>query len=206
MKKFLLFLLLIVAVSAGVWFFLFRGKKNTHKGPKPVSMAVSKHSEAFNAAIESMLGNYYQMNEAFVNWDVNKANESAAALKQGLDSFSLKELEKDSVEIAQSASFFLDNARAEIQNIINQPDIAAKRTSLNSLSDALYMLMKTVRYDRSKLYLQECPMAFDENHSGYWLSATQEVRNPYLGTQHPQYKASMLNCGEPKDTVNFMQK
>lgn len=204
MKKFLVFLVVIIAVATGVWFFLFRGKKNTHKGPKPVSMAVSKHSEAFNKSIESLMDSYYQMNEGFVNWDINKINEQAAALKQGLDSFSLKELEKDSVEIAQSASYFLDNARNEVQQIVGNPDIAAKRTSLNSLSDALYMMMKTVRYDRSKLYLQECPMAFGENQPGYWLSATKDVRNPYLGTQHPQYKAGMLNCGEPKDTVNFM--
>jgi hypothetical protein len=47
---------------------------------------------------------------------------------------------------------------------------------------------------------------------GFWvkisratgLAGYDSVRNPYLGTNHPQYKATMLNCGGPKDTINFM--
>jgi len=32
------------------------------------------------------------------------------------------------------------------------------------------------------------------------------VRNPYLGTQHPKFKDGMVNCGGPRDTLNFMLK
>ncbi|MBO9657999.1 MAG: DUF3347 domain-containing protein, partial [Chitinophagaceae bacterium] len=54
-----------------------------------------------------------------------------------------------------------------------------------------------------KIYWQECPMAFGEDQSGFWLSKTDSVRNPYLGTSHPKYKDGMLHCGAPKDTINF---
>ena len=47
-------------------------------------------------------------------------------------------------------------------------------------------------------------MAFGEGNAGNWISKTDAVRNPYLGTKHPEYKDGMLQCGGPKDTINFM--
>ena len=42
-------------------------------------------------------------------------------------------------------------------------------------------------------------MAFD-NKGGYWLSETEDIRNPYFG-------ASMLSCGEVKQTyLNSLPK
>ncbi len=51
------------------------------------------------------------------------------------------------------------------------------------------------------LYWQNCPMAFGQDKEGNWLSNTKEIINPYLGKNDPQYKSSMLNCGEIKDTI-----
>jgi hypothetical protein len=38
------------------------------------------------------------------------------------------------------------------------------------------------------VYYQFCPMAFD-NKGAYWISKTEDVRNPYFGLK-------MLSCGE----------
>jgi hypothetical protein len=48
-------------------------------------------------------------------------------------------------------------------------------------------------------------MAFDGDKPGNWLSSTKEVRNQYLGTKDPKYGDKMLDCGGPKDTINFVQ-
>jgi hypothetical protein len=63
-----------------------------------------------------------------------------------------------------------------------------------------------VRYDESTIYLQECPMAFNDTDPGLWLSKTSDIRNPYLGVQHPKYKSGMLECGETKDSLDFMTR
>jgi hypothetical protein len=63
--------------------------------------------------------------------------------------------------------------------------------------------MRTIRYDGGKIYLQECPMAFNETEPGVWLSSTDSIQNPYLGLHHPKYKGGMLECGATKDTLNF---
>jgi Cu(I)/Ag(I) efflux system membrane fusion protein len=42
------------------------------------------------------------------------------------------------------------------------------------------------------VYKEYCPMAFD-NKGAYWLSESEEIRNPYFGK-------SMLTCGEVTTT------
>ncbi|MBK5272044.1 MAG: DUF3347 domain-containing protein, partial [Bacteroidia bacterium] len=95
-------------------------------------------------------------------------------------------------------------ARIETGSIIADPSIIEKTGSLNILSDNLRNLLVIVKYDRAKVYWQECPMAFGEDNPGNWLSKTVDVRNPYPGTKDPKSGSDMLNCGGPKDTINFI--
>jgi len=44
-------------------------------------------------------------------------------------------------------------------------------------------------------------MAFGEDKGADWISNSEEIVNPYLGKNHPEYKGSMLHCGEIKDTI-----
>jgi hypothetical protein len=105
--------------------------------------------------------------------------------------------------IYQSALDPLANARAQVASIIAEPTLDKKRVALNNFSENLLQLMVIIRYDRDKMYWQECPMAFGEDNPGFWLSKTDLVRNPYLGLKHPVYKDGMLQCGGPRDTINF---
>jgi hypothetical protein len=49
-------------------------------------------------------------------------------------------------------------------------------------------------------------MAFNDEEEAYWISKTADVVNPYLGTLHPLYKATMLNCGNVADSIDFRAK
>lgn len=206
MKKVLLILLVLILIAVGylVWVFKLRPGSHRDKGPKPVSLSVSKHSDIFNSSVQTVLDAYYGLSEGLVNWDTTAAGKAAAQLKTALDSFKVEELKADTTGIYESALDPLANAKAEVNSILAAPSIDIKRTSFNQLSDHLRLLFIVVKYDRAKLYWQECPMAFGDDSPGYWISKTDAVRNPYLGTQHPQYKGTMLECGAPKDTINFM--
>lgn len=205
MKKFFAILGILILLFAGyIWLTYFRGGRKAPKGPKPVPMAVSKHSELFNKSVQSLLNAYYNMSEGFVNWDTAVVNNYAAELKTSLDSLKIDELKVDSVDIYQSALDPLANSRGNVNTILSSAAINEKRTAFNNLSENLRQLFIVVRYDREKIYWQECPMAFGDDQPANWLSRTDEVRNPYLGTKHPEYKDGMLSCGGPKDTLNFM--
>lgn len=206
MKKVLIVVLILLVGFVGtIWFIYFRGGKKGPKGPKPKSLTVSKHSEAFNQSVKTMLDAYYGMSEGFVNWDTLAVNKNGTALKIALDALNIDELKVDTTGIYESALDPLANAKANTQTILSDPSLDNKKIAFNQLSDNIRQLFVVVKYDDNKVYWQECPMAFGEDRPGNWLSKTDEVRNPYMGLKHPQYKDDMLHCGGPKDTINFMQ-
>jgi hypothetical protein len=204
MKKVFAILGILLLVFAGYLWYAFKGGKKRPKGPKPVSLAVSKHSPLFNESVQSVLDAYYNLSEGFVNWDTAAVSRYGNGLKTALDSLKVDELKVDTTGIYESVLDPVTNAKNETNTIITDPSIDNKRASFNRLSENLRLIFIIVKYDQAKLYWQECPMAFGEGKSGNWLSKTDAVRNPYLGIKDPQYGSSMLECGGPKDTINFM--
>jgi Protein of unknown function (DUF3347) len=204
LNGFTLLIAVLLLLIGGIKYLMPPEIKYVNSGEKPTAMAVSKHSDLFNNSVSSVLTAYYNMTEGFVNWDTILVNKYANEMKTALDNVKLEELKVDTTGIYESALDPVANAKTEVGNILSNPSIGAKRTSLNSLSENLRLLFIVVKYDREKLYWQECPMAFGDDQRGNWLSKTKAVRNPYLGTKHPEYKAGMLECGEPKDTINFI--
>lgn len=199
MKK-LLILLLVVGASFLIYRYGF--KKDEPKGGKPKPIAVSKHSNAFNQSVDTMLGNYFAMTDAFVNWDMENANKNAVSLQTSLNGLKMGDLQKDST-IYQTAIVFWNNSKADISEIASATDWAAKRKALHNLSDNMRTLLQTIKYDQAVVYWQECPMAFGEGMAANWLSNKEEVVNPYLGNKDPQYGNSMLHCGETKMKIDF---
>jgi len=200
---------LLLASAAGLYFFVFNKKtveKNVVAGEQtPPATVVSKRSDAYNKSVEDFLNAYYMMSEAFVNWDTAAVREQSASFKTALDNYKIDELKTDSV-VYGNAERIWNAAKAETQAIVSDNDLAEQRGSLNILSQALYNLLTSTQYDKAKIYYQECPMAFNDENIGNWLSSQSAIRNPYLGTSHPKYHSGMLKCGGTKDSVNFVSK
>jgi len=204
-----LLIAVVLLLVGGIRYFFFPGGGSSgNSGPKPVPIAVSKHSDLFNNSVTTVLDAYYNMTEGFVNWDTTLVNKYGSELVTALGNVQTEELKKDTLKDAETiyltAVDLVSNAKNDATNIVQQPTLDKKREALNALADNLRNLFITVRYDREKLYWQECPMAFGDDKPGNWFSKTIEVRNPYLGNKHPEYKDNMLACGGPKDTINFM--
>jgi len=196
---------IFLLVSAAVLYFFVFNKESEEKKVVDVNSpvrTVSKQSEAFNLSVENLLNAYYAMNEGFVNWDTVAVKKNSLAFKNTLDSFKLDELKTDSANL-ESAERSLNAVKSETIAIVEDDKLDEQRGSLNILSQALYDFINKIKYDRAKIYYQECPMAFDDVKSGNWLSAQKEIRNPYLGTSHPKYKSGMLKCGSTKETINY---
>ena len=202
MRRFI-FILLIIIVAFAAWYLLSH-RNSPDEGPKQKAIAESKHSKTFNDSITSMMNDYYQLTDAFVNWDSLKTRTIAQTLNSKLNSIKLDELKKDSSGIEETAASILSDAKTDVDSIQGNDNITAQRRGLNMLSQNIYDFLRTVKYDYSKLYFQQCPMAFNEDEPGVWLSKTDSIRNPYLGIHHPHYHGAMVSCGETKDTLNFM--
>ena len=201
MKKWL-FLVLLALVGVLAWFFLVTKHKPNDETPKDQPIAVSRHSQAFNQSVDTFLNTYYALTEAFVNWDSTGVTATANKMNTALANVKWTELQKDTM-IYQTATSDTAAFRSDLEVLAGTADLTTKRHSFHALTQSLYDLLRTVKYDGTKLYLQQCPMAFNDDGEGVWLSKTSKIRNPYLGLHHPKYSSGMISCGETKDTLNF---
>lgn len=199
MKKAILIIGLGLLAFAG--FKWYNSKKSSVEGTqKQQPLVVMKHSSAFNVAISNAMEAYFAMNTAFVEADTLNVKENCKKFIQLLDSIPLTELKEDTTRIFAIAETTLSNIKANAQSLMKQTDILEMRKDFGMVSETLYPFFKTVHYDGEKMYWQNCPMAFDDAGAN-WFSKTREIVNPYMGKHHPQYRGSMLHCGEVKDSI-----
>ena len=205
MKKVIALLGLLLLASAAILYFFVFNKKKGAEGTgeqQQASPVISKHSEAFNKSIENFMNAYYAMIEGFVNWDTVVIKKESASFQTALDSFKIDELKKDTLTYMEAERIW-NAVKAETAAIAEDNNLDEQRGSLNILSQSLFDLLNKIHYDHSKIYYQECPMAFNDENKGNWLSRESAIRNPYLGTSHPKYHSGMLKCGSTKDSVDF---
>ena len=201
MKKIIMLVLLALA-GVITWYFLVTKPKPDNEVPKQQPVAISVHTDSFNTALNAAMSSYYGLTEAFVNWDSAAVNSNAAQLKNHLQGINLDEFKAEGA-IHQTAMEYVNASEQKVKDITIAKELSEKRKAFNSLSQNMYDLLRTVQYDNSKIYLQECPMAFNDTEPGLWLSKTEDIRNPYLGLHHPKYGKAMLVCGETKDEIYY---
>ena len=164
---------------------------------------VSKNSGAFNESFQKLLASYYSLRDAFVDYDTAKVNAVSQQLAADAGSVKLDELKGDSSNgIKTTAKDYTSTVQHAASEIPAQPDFTRKQRQFQVLSDAMYELVRTVRYDQEKIYHQHCPMAFN-NEGAYWISNSGDIVNPYMGRKHPKYRGSMLECGDIPDSLDF---
>lgn len=188
MKNLFVVGVLIALVSCGTT------DKKAEETKKDEPLTQSKNSPEFNAAFGALLDNYYHLKDGLVLSNDTIANTYAALLINNADSLKLTGITADTT-IVETAKGYIETISAEAKGLIGEKNIEEKRKSFQMISDNMFDLVRTVRYDRGKIYHQFCPMAFNDQ-GAFWLSQSSDIKNPYFGKK-------MLTCGEVKDTLNF---
>ena len=176
---------------------------NSKQENKTENKSASKHSNSFNESVQSAMNSYHALTEAFVNWDSATVDNRAGELKLKLDSINFFGFVPASITAPVDT---LNLAKKDLQAMMTTKNITDKRHSLDSMTKHLYSFLNTVQYDEKKIYLNECPMAFNDSIPGHWLSEVDSIRNPYLGLHHPRYGGSMIECGSSISTIDFTSK
>lgn len=189
--------LLIIALAALASCGGNDDKQASAEPKKDEPLSQSANSAVFNTKFTAFLDNYYHLKDALVLSNDDLAATSATLLAKSADDINLKELKADT-SIVEMAQGNLQTISAEAKNIAAQKDIEAKRQSFSTISNNLYDLIRTVKYDRSVVYQQHCPMAFNDQGAD-WLSNTTDIKNPYFGKK-------MLTCGEVRDSIGAAKR
>jgi hypothetical protein len=202
MKKALLLVLVLAAALAITYLLLRKGSSAETVEKKDEPLAVSSNSSAFNRSFSVLMNNYYKLSDAFVDWDTAAIREKANKLANSADSLHLNQLKADT-SVIQTAENLVQSIAGEVKGLNGETSMEGKKRELNMITDELYSLIRTVRYDGGVIYHMRCPIAFSDSSEGYWLSPNNKIVNPYLGKKHPVYKDKMLGSGEVSDSIHF---
>ena len=200
MKKIIILLLLAIA-GVAAWYIWETRQKPKDEVPQNKVVA-SKYSSGFNKSLITVLDSYYSLSESFVNWDSVGVDAKSAELRNYLNNIELREIKKDTASVKTSISH-LKNYLTQIEE---NKSLEEKRKVFNTFSQDLFNALRSMEFDNSIVYLQKCPMAFNDTGTGFWISKTEEIRNPYLGMHHPKYKKGMLTCGEIETKIDLANK
>jgi Protein of unknown function (DUF3347) len=201
MKKVFLLLLLAISAFAAYW-FLVRKKESAPEGPAPVPMALKKHSEKFNTSVDSIVTSYLAIKNAFIESDMAGAKAATTSFSSLLKEFPIDELKKDTAAILATVQMNIESMQANATSLLSMTDITEMRRDFNSLTEAMYpSFFTSINYEGQKLFVEKCPMAFGNDVPASWISNSKQILNPYLGKDHPKYKAQMLDCGEVVDSI-----
>ena len=153
-------------------------KSEVHDHAAMEEMPAGQNNKATinNGDLNAVYEQYAKLTEAFIKGDVANAKLAANAIEAGG-----KELEGGQA-IASSAA-----------TIVAADDIEAQRTAYLKMSNDLIGLVKKSGMKEGELYVEHCPMAFN-NAGGSWISSNKEIRNPYFGDK-------MMTCGEVTETI-----
>lgn len=191
------------AILSPVLFFsitFFSCNNKPAKNESTTTTYKSKNTDSFNIAFDSVLNEYDQLKNAFINWDTAAVDRSALSLERLVIYVPYEQLKDE--DVATKANSIAQNASASAENILSQDSINNKRRIFYTLSESIYNLAKTVGYDKAILYHKKCPMAFNGDEQGWWFSKSRKIDNPYFGKFHPKYKNAMLDCGTVEDSIN----
>ena len=205
MKRIILILIIVLIAAVAVWKLFLNKSDNKPEAEKDKPLTIGKNSDAFTRSFSELMSSYYQLKDALVDWDTTKANQAALLIKQRADSLPMKQLKADST-IVLTAQNLAGSVSNEVNGFVGEPTIEQKRREFNMITDELYNLIRTVRYDGETVFHERCPMAFNESEEGFWLSNTSKIINPYLGNKHPKYNTKMVGCGEVVDSLDFSKK
>lgn len=197
----IIFLIAIALIGYSIYWFKFRKTDETPQEPKQEAIKTNRHSDAFNNSFDTLMGRYFNIKAAFVDADTAKAKLAAKELLTAIEKLDTTELKKDSSAVFASILTQLNDVKLNAESLQKQTAITEMRQDFRMISESIYPLLKSVHYEGKTLYWQNCPMAFGEGKEANWISSTEEIINPYMGKNHPEFKGTMLHCGEVKDSI-----
>ncbi|HYJ64533.1 MAG TPA: DUF3347 domain-containing protein, partial [Parafilimonas sp.] len=139
-----------------------------------------------NKSLQQLLTYYYDLKNALVKDDADKASASAQQLfntAKSIDSSTLTTSEQKAFASAKEA------IEHNADHISGSANIDHQREHFQALSNAMSALVQSINISDKPVYLDYCPMK-----KAYWLSNEKQIENPYYGKEMP-------DCGNVTKTI-----
>lgn len=146
--------------------------------------------EAIIAALSPLTKHYLEMKASLSLDNFEGAKASLNTFKSTLSQIDMKIFKGDAHNEWMRLRKPLDESLQHAEHVTAIDDL---RVLFGEFSTAYVQVAKTFKLTDETLYIQHCPMAFD-NTGADWISSDSAILNPYFG-------ASMLKCGSVKEKI-----
>lgn len=138
----------------------------------------------FNQQMSSVLDRYFDLKDALVESDAEKATSTAELLRDESDQVETVSLNSGSAALWDSYREVISSRSAELIPLTN---VDEQRYPFEYISEAMIEMVELFQPVGYEIYHQSCPMV--RNGSADWLSREDQIANPYHGDR-------MMRCGE----------
>ncbi|MEZ4850946.1 MAG: efflux RND transporter periplasmic adaptor subunit [Bacteroidia bacterium] len=167
------------------------GKRSMMNLPeKPVAQHHLTVPEEFSSQLEGLAQHYFDIKNALVETDAEKAKMAANHFMMNLGKIESKNLPIEVNRLWQKEQKELEKT---VKSLHDAPNVDEQRVAFEPLSDQLTKVVQRYLGKGKTFYIAYCPMAFD-NAGAAWLSEFKEIRNPYFGDK-------MMTCGVVKGVI-----
>ena len=132
-----------------------------------------------SAKPSELLASYYNIKDALVNGDADKATVNAEQFVKIINSTSTETIHQSDKEALVK----------DANKIAATKDLKKQREYFSTFSANMYALSNSVKLSSEPVYYQYCPMK-----KATWLSGDKAITNPYYGS-------AMLTCGKVTETT-----
>ena len=162
-------------------------------GDKKVVLKEDKTAISAEAkkSLQPLYKDYFQFKDALTKDDFNSAKKALLEFEKSFNKINMSVFKGDAHKIWMSYQAELKKQTLHATHIKNIKEL---RMSLEPISNVMVAMTKAFNPLNETTYVQFCPMA-NNDKGAFWLSKENKVINPYFG-------ASMLKCGEVKETIN----
>ncbi|MFC3881304.1 efflux RND transporter periplasmic adaptor subunit [Algoriphagus namhaensis] len=143
----------------------------------------------FRAQITIVADAYFEVKNALVKDDLEGTKKVISNLNESLAQVNMSLVSDKAHDSWMAQLAGLKDASAKISSSSNLDE---SRKYFSMLSFHILEMTETFGINKDAVYQDYCPMAFGDQ-GAYWLSERKDITNPYFG-------ASMLTCGEVKQT------
>lgn len=146
------------------------------------------HHDGGDEHVQTMLTHYLSMKEALADDNLDSAQTVAQEMTHEAQKRMAALSEKDVEPMPMMAKMHAEMTTA-FSNLSSAETLKDARVPFEKISNHMIQMAKNMGFEK-ELYVQYCPMA-----KASWLSDSEEVKNPYYGSQ-------MLKCGGVKEVIS----
>jgi Cu(I)/Ag(I) efflux system membrane fusion protein len=168
------------------------GATMTMSDDKQIALKTNKTKISSEAkkSLQPLYKNYFEFKDALTKDDFNSAKKALLEIEKALDKINMSIFKGESHKVWMNYQAELKKNTLHAAHIKNIKEL---RISFEPISNVMIAMTKAFSPLSEKAYVQFCSMA-NSDKGANWLSKENKVVNPYFG-------ASMLKCGEVKETV-----